>query len=102
MGNRHQTSDIRLQPRGREITTNFTKGEITEERRDQPRILEFITNFTKKKRNIYCFITRIIGNRHQTSDIRLQPRGERENHTHLNPLLAYAKALADRPSRARE
>ena len=46
---------------------------------------------------------RIHINKSQVSSYKLQvEKGEEYNHPHLNPLPAYAKALADRPSRARK
>ena len=53
--------------------------------RESPRI-------TLREREIFiALIPRIRRNRRQTSDIRHQPRGERENHPHLNPLPSRAR-----------
>jgi hypothetical protein len=47
--------------------------------REPPLILEFITNYTKRREIFIALISRIMRNRRQTPDIRLQPRREGEN-----------------------
>jgi hypothetical protein len=50
-------------------------GKTTERERDLPRIHEFITNYTKERRKGIATNSLIMRNRHQTTDIRHQPRG---------------------------